>query len=105
MSQEPWAGLSEAISAIRAELEQAMTDGHGHKIQFRTGPVEMEFAVDVKKDAQAGAKVSILPWSASAEAKAGYAAGTTSRLKITLQPVDEHGQDQNIGAQSQQRPK
>ncbi|GAB7109722.1 hypothetical protein JCM4814A_80370 [Streptomyces phaeofaciens JCM 4814] len=105
MPQEPWAGLSEAISAVRAELEQAMTDGQGHAIQFRTGPVEMEFAVDIKKDAQAGAKVSVLPWSASAEAKAGYAAGSTSRLKITLQPVDEHGQDQKIGARSTQRPK
>lgn len=104
MSQEPWAGLSEAISAIRAELEQAMNDGHGHAIHFRTGPVEMEFAVDVKKDSQAGAKVSVLPWSASIEAKAGYAASTTSRLKITLQPVDEHGQDQEIGAHSTQRP-
>ncbi|MGI3226604.1 trypco2 family protein [Streptomyces sp. GTA36] len=49
MPQEPWAGLSEAISAIRAELEQAMSDGDGHKIQFRTGPVEMEFAVDVSR--------------------------------------------------------
>jgi hypothetical protein len=105
MPQEPWAGLSEAISAIRAELEQAMTDGHGHAIQFRTGPVEMEFAVDVKKDGQAGAKVSVLPWSVSAEAKAGYAAGTTSRLKITLQPVDEHGKDQRIGAHTPQRPR
>lgn len=105
MSQEPWAELSEAISAIRAELEQAMAAGHGHTIQFRTGPVEMEFAVDVKKDGQAGAKVSVLPWSASAEAKAGYAVGTATRLKITLQPVDEHGQDQKIGAQSPQRPR
>ncbi len=104
MTQEPWAGLSEAISAIRGELEQAMDDGREHSIHFRTGPVEMEFAVDVKKDGQAGAKVSILPWSASAEAKAGYAAGTTSRLKITLQPVDEHGQDQQIGARTHQRP-
>ncbi|MFE4703517.1 trypco2 family protein [Streptomyces sp. NPDC056738] len=104
MSQEPWAGLSEAISAIRAELEQAMADGHGQAIQFRTGPVELEFAVDVKKDGQAGAKVSVLPWSASVEAKAGYAAGSTSRLKITLQPVDDHGQDQKIGAHTPQRP-
>ncbi|WP_255951713.1 trypco2 family protein [Streptomyces odontomachi] len=105
MTQEPWAGLSEAISAIRAELERAMDDGREHSIHFRTGPVEMEFAVDVKKDAQAGAKVSVLPWSASAEAKAGHATGSTSRLKITLQPVDEHGQDQQIGAHAPQRPR
>ncbi|MFF3468453.1 trypco2 family protein [Streptomyces sp. NPDC002619] len=104
MSQELWAGLSEAITAVRAELEQAMADGHGHTMQFRTGPVELEFAVDVKKDGQAGAKVSVLPWSASAEAKAGYAAGTASRLKITLHPVDEHGQDQKIGDHTHQRP-
>ncbi|MEV6018224.1 MULTISPECIES: trypco2 family protein [unclassified Streptomyces] len=104
MSQEPWVGLSEAISAIRAELDLAMTGGRGQRIQFRTGPVELEFAVDVKKDGQAGAKVSVLPWSASVEAKAGYAAGTTSRLKITLQPVDGQGQDQKIGAHTPQRP-
>ncbi|MFG3101658.1 trypco2 family protein [Streptomyces sp. NPDC048182] len=105
MPQEPWAGLSEAISAIRAELEAAVADGAGHAIQFRTGAVEMEFAVDVRKDGQAGAKVSILPWSASAEAKAGYAAGTTSRLKITLQPVDQQGADQKIGSESRERPR
>ncbi|MFD3931480.1 trypco2 family protein [Streptomyces sp. NPDC058614] len=103
MPQEPWAGLAEAISAIRSELEQAMDDGQGHRIAFRTGPVEIEFAVDIKKDGEARAKVMVLPWSA--EAKAGYSAGTTSRLKLTLQPVDEHGEDQKINDPSRQRPR
>ncbi|MFD0209625.1 trypco2 family protein [Streptomyces hirsutus] len=103
MSQEPWTGLAETISAVRAELEQAMEDGRDHPISFRTGPVEMEFAVDVRKNGEARAKVMVLPWSA--EAKAGYAAATTSRLKITLQPVDPDGEDQKINADSPERPK
>lgn len=102
MPQEPWAGLADAISAVRAELDLAMDNGRGHRISFRTGPVEMEFNVDVRKDGEARARVMVLPWSA--EGKAGYAAGTTSRLKITLQPVDEDGADQKITADSEERP-
>ncbi|MFJ7305207.1 trypco2 family protein [Streptomyces sp. NPDC099088] len=102
MPQEPWAGLADAISAVRAELDLAMHDGRGHRVAFRTGPVEMEFAVDVRKDGEARAKVMVLPWSA--EAKVGYAAGATSRLKITLQPIDQDGADQKINADSEERP-
>jgi hypothetical protein len=101
--QESWTGLSEAITAVRAELEQANLDGQGHTLRFRTGPVELEFAVNVQKDAKAGAKVSVLPWGASVHAEAGYATGSTSRLKITLQPVDAEGNDHLIRDQGGER--
>lgn len=103
MPQEPWAGLAEAIAAVRSELELALDDGQGHRISFLMGQVEMEFAVDVKKDGEARAKVMVLPWSA--EAKGSYATGTVNRLKITLQPVDEQGKDQKIAAASPERPR
>ncbi|MGP4000345.1 trypco2 family protein [Streptomyces sp. 8N706] len=102
MSQEPWAELAEAISAVRSELERAMETGNGKKIQFKTGPVEMEFVVDVRKDAEARAKVMVLPWSA--EAKGGYATGRMSRIVLTLQPVDEKGEDSTINAHTETRP-
>ncbi|WP_089222337.1 trypco2 family protein [Actinacidiphila glaucinigra] len=102
MAPEPWTGLSQAISAIRDELEQAMADGQDHTVQFRVGPVEVEFAVDVKKDGEARAKVMVLPWSA--EVKTRYDKATAHRLKITLQPVDGQGADQKISDRSAERP-
>lgn len=104
MTDEPWAGLAEAVGAIRAELQQAIIDGKnsGRDLHFRAGPVEMEFAVEVKKDAQARTKVLVLPWSV--EAKAGYGTGRTHRLKVVLQPIDEHGEDAQISASSTERP-
>lgn len=103
MADEAWAGLAEAIGAIRAELQQAARDGARQEIQFRTGPVEVEFSVDVKKDGEARAKVLVLPFGA--EAKAARSKGTTSRVKITLQPVDAEGADRRIADESGERPK
>ena len=103
MADEVWMGLAEAIGAIRAELQQAARDGAGQEIQFRTGPVEVEFAVDMKMDGEARAKVLVLPFGA--EAKASRSKGTTSRVKLTLQPVDDEGEDRRIADGSGERPK
>ncbi|MCX4972660.1 trypco2 family protein [Streptomyces sp. NBC_00620] len=103
MADQAWVGLAEAIGAIRAELQQAARDGAGQEIQFRTGPVEVEFSVDVKKDGEARAKVLVLPFGA--EAKASRSKGTMSRVKITLQPVDAEGADLRISDESGERPK
>ncbi|MEW2490010.1 trypco2 family protein [Streptomyces sp. NPDC048411] len=105
MADEVWAGLAEAIGAIRDELQQAEVAGRGKPVQFRTGPVELEFTVDVKKDAEGRAKVSVLPFGIGAEAKAAASQSTTSRLKFTLQPVDESGEDKRISDESAKRPK
>ncbi|WP_327695777.1 trypco2 family protein [Streptomyces sp. NBC_00459] len=102
MADEAWVGLAEAIGAIRAELQQAARDGAGQEIQFRTGPVEVEFSVDVKKDGEARAKVLVLPFGA--EARAARSKGTTNRVKITLQPVDAEGVDLRIADKSGERP-
>ncbi|PYC69052.1 hypothetical protein C7C46_28475 [Streptomyces tateyamensis] len=92
MSQEPWAELGETISAIRSELRQAMAAGQDEDVKFRTGPVELEFSVEVKKEASGRAKVLVLPWSA--EARGGASSDRVHRIKLTLQPVDEStGQD------------
>jgi hypothetical protein len=79
-----------------------MESGEKEAVRFRTGPVEMEFAIDVKKDAEARAKIMVLPWSA--EAKGGYAASRTSKVKIVLHPAGEDGADLTINAHSDSRP-
>lgn len=102
MVHEPWVGLAEAVSAVRAELQRAAVDGAGQALRFRTGPVELEFTVDVQWDAEAKVRVLVLPWSA--EARAAHTSGSTHRLKLVLQPTGEHGQDVEIAAISTERP-
>ncbi|MFE1369274.1 trypco2 family protein [Streptomyces anulatus] len=105
MADEVWVGLAEAIGAIRDELQRAELQGRGQPVQFRTGPVELEFTVDVKKDAEGRAKVSVLPFGIGAEAKAAVGRGTTNRLQLTLHPVDgTTGADKLIADESAQRP-
>ncbi|MEU6849000.1 trypco2 family protein [Actinacidiphila alni] len=101
---EDWAELGDTVSAVREQLQRAMDEGRGpgKTLKFRTGPVELEFAVEVKKEAGAKAKVFVLPWTAEAHGTAAKA--NTHRIKITLQPVDEQGNDAQISGRSDREP-
>ena len=41
--------LADTIAAVRRELSSAQTAGQGQAVQFRTGPVELEFEVAVTR--------------------------------------------------------
>ena len=87
--------LADTIAAVRRELGAAQAAGAGQAIQFRTGPVELEFEVAVTRTGggQAGVQVWVLTLGAKGEL--GHA--TTQRIKVTLQPVDpETGEDAQI---------
>lgn len=101
MSGTPsWAELGETISAIRTQLQQARdeaADDGPDGLMFRTGPVELEFSVEVRKEGDAKAKILVLPFlPGSAETRGALMAGTVHRLKMTLQPVDENDVDAKI---------
>jgi hypothetical protein len=102
MSQEPWAELGETVSAIRAQLQQALDEGAEQSLKFRTGPVELEFSIEVRKEGEAKAKVFVLPWAAEARGAASSAA--TNRIKLTLQPIDATGADAHVASGTPQRP-
>ncbi|MEU9213425.1 trypco2 family protein [Streptomyces sp. NPDC048415] len=102
MPQEPWAELGETVSVIRAQLQQAMDEGAEQALKFRTGPVELEFPIGVRKEGEAKAKVFVLPWSA--EARGTVSADSVHRIKFTLQPIDDAGVDARIHGQAPQRP-
>ena len=102
MVDEPWAELGETVSAIRVQLQQALAEGEGQPLKFRTGPVELEFSVAVRKEGEARAKVFVLPWSAEARGTTG--ADTLHRISLTLQPIDAAGEDARIHGASDQRP-
>ena len=99
---DDWAELGDTVSAVREQLQRAMAQGQGKPLKFRTGPVEMEFAVEVKKEAGVKAKVFVLPWTVEANAAAGRTG--THRIKITLQPVDGQGNDAQISGHASEEP-
>jgi hypothetical protein len=102
MADEPWVGLAEAVSGIRSELQRAMREGEGEELRFAVGPVEVELTMTVQRDVEGRAKVMVLPWGA--EAKGGLNSKDTSRLKLTLRPVDDAGGDARISDRAGRRP-
>ena len=87
--------LADTIAAVRRELSLAQTAGQGQPVQFRTGPVELEFEVAVTRSGggQAGAQL----WVLTLGGKLERGQATTQRIKVILQPVDpETGQDARI---------
>jgi Trypsin-co-occurring domain 2 len=87
--------LADTIAAVRRELSVAQAAGVGEPVQFRSGPVELEFEVAVTRTGggQAGVQVWVLTLGAKGEV--GHA--TTQRIRVTLQPVNpQTGQDAQI---------
>ncbi|HEV8165091.1 MAG TPA: trypco2 family protein [Actinomycetota bacterium] len=74
--------------------------GVGQEIAFAVGPIEMEFAVELRADAKA--KAGFKAWVlASAEVEAGVARGRTHRVKVTLTPKRRDGGDLLITADAE----
>jgi Trypsin-co-occurring domain 2 len=87
--------LANTIAAVRQELAAAQAAGQGEPVQFRTGPVELEFEVAVTRSGSGQAGVQLWVLTLSGKAELGQA--TTQRIKVTLQPVNpETGEDARI---------
>jgi hypothetical protein len=84
-------GLADAIRALRAELTAAMAEGQGQELKFKSGPVEMEFALEVTKEA--GVEAGVKFWVVTLGGKGSVSAAATHRVKLELQPVGEGGTD------------
>jgi hypothetical protein len=88
--------LADAVAVMRAELLEAAARGAGQEMAFAVGPIELEFAVELRTDAKA--KAGFKAWVVSAEAEAGVARGRTHRVKVTLTPKAPGGGDLLISA-------
>jgi len=87
--------LADTIAAVRRELSSAQAAGQGEMIQFRTGPVELEFDVAVTRThgGQGGVQIWVLTLGGKLEREHA----TTQRIKLTLYPVNpETGEDVRI---------
>jgi hypothetical protein len=84
--------LADAVAAVRDELLEAAWRGVGQEVAFAVGPIELEFAVELRADAKA--KAGFKAWVlASAEVEAGVGRASTHRVKVTLTPKRADGGD------------
>jgi hypothetical protein len=92
--------LADAVAAVRDELVAAAARGVGQAIAFAVGPIEMEFAVELRADAHA--KAGFKAWVVSGEVAAGVERGRTHRVVFTLTPKQPGGGDLLISGRPEQ---
>ncbi|MFD5028839.1 trypco2 family protein [Streptomyces sp. NPDC058220] len=82
------AGLAEVIGQVRHELEQAQHSGAESDLRFSVESVNLEFAVQVRKEGsgRAGVQIGVIAVGAGGSASRD----TTHRITIELKP---HGRD------------
>ena len=76
--------LSEMISELRRELDQAIDAGADERLRFELGPVEVEVTVGLDSKGTAGAKVRF--WVVELGGDAEVERSSLQRIKLTLQP-------------------
>ncbi|HJP64977.1 MAG TPA: trypco2 family protein [Actinomycetota bacterium] len=79
-------GLAEAIRTLRAELAASQDEGSDNSVRFNVGPVELEFQVELSREA--GVEGGVQFWVVSIGGKGSVASTTSHRLKLSLEPVD-----------------
>ncbi|EWC61250.1 hypothetical protein UO65_3437 [Actinokineospora spheciospongiae] len=90
--------LADAVAALRDELIEAATRGRSPWVSFTVGPIELEFAVELKKDTKA--KAGFKAWVVSGDVEAGAARAVTHRVKISLTAKNAAGGDVQVGSQA-----
>ena len=93
--------LADAVAAVRDELVEAAARGVvGQEIGFAVGPIEMEFAVELRADAKA--KFGFKAWVLSGDVEGGVEHGRTHRVAFTLTPKRPGGGDLLISGRPEQ---
>jgi hypothetical protein len=90
--------LADAVAVVRDELVEAAARGIGHDVEFVVGPIELEFAVELRQDAKA--KAGFKAWVLTGEAEAGAGRTRKHRVTITLTPRGRGGGDLLVAGQS-----
>lgn len=87
---DSWVGLADAVKAIRAELDTAMGEGAGKKVNFEVGPIELDAGVRV--------------WVLSLGGKGSLKRDSTNRIKVVLNPIVEGGRKAKISSGRDEAP-
>ncbi|MGW3959981.1 trypco2 family protein [Amycolatopsis sp. NPDC005003] len=83
--------LADAVASVRDELLAAAARGADGEFEFVVGPIELEFAVELRREAKL--KTGFKAWVISADAEGGLAKGRTHKVKLTITPRRPGGGD------------
>jgi len=87
--------LTEAVSAVRKELAEAMAQGAGEPLRFRLGPVELEFEIVLLVTGEG--KAEVRAWVVAGDAGGAASRSVTHRLRVSLNPVEDSGSSLDVG--------
>ncbi|PBC86437.1 hypothetical protein SAMN05428945_6017 [Streptomyces sp. 2224.1] len=76
--------LAAAVRAVRDQLMDAAASGAGEPMRFEVGPIQMEFTVELRREA--GAKGGVKAWVVNADTEARASRTRTHRITFTLTP-------------------
>lgn len=94
--------LADAVEAVRDGLIAAAGRADGRPLRFELGDIEMEFNVEVRRDARA--KGGVKAWVVDVGAETGASRGRTHRVSFTLKPTHADGSgDWRIAADGEGR--
>ncbi|MFI6644498.1 trypco2 family protein [Streptomyces sp. NPDC050504] len=78
--------LADAIASLRDQLVEAAGRTAGQPVAFEVGDIQMEFALELRKEVKGGVKVKA--WVVEAGTDAGASSARTHRVAFTLKPRD-----------------
>lgn len=78
--------LADAVQAVRDELITAAGRSSGQDVVFEVGDIELEFSVELRKEAKGGVKVKA--WVVEAGVDGGGGTTRTHRVAVTLRALD-----------------
>jgi len=87
--EAPVAGLAEVIGQVRDELERAQRAGEGRDLKFSVEKVNLQFAVQVRREGSGRAELRIGVLTAGGGGSA--ARDTTHTIQIELKPQGRDG--------------
>jgi hypothetical protein len=102
MSDQPKIPLAEAIRALREELAQAVREGQDEEVRFQVGPVDLEFQVEISKEASGQAGVAF--WLITVGGGGRRSSTRAHTVKINLQPVDLQGSPVKVSQRVTSKP-
>lgn len=76
--------LADAVTSIRNQLIDAATRATDHPVSFAVGDIQMEFTLELRREAKAGGKVKA--WVVEAGTDAALSSGRTHKVAFTLTP-------------------
>ncbi|CAM5643320.1 hypothetical protein GCM10010329_67420 [Streptomyces spiroverticillatus] len=76
--------LADAVESVRNQLLAASARATGKDITFAVGDIQMEFLVELRREAKGGAKFKA--WVVEAGTDVGAATGRTHKVALTLTP-------------------